>query len=575
MLFRTLLFFPILSIALSRLVGLQGDRDRRDRDRDGEDDRGRNRDKGEKKDHEDYNHHDDEFEHERIYAQSGTNLQPQQTASSGVFMLLPDVSPFSPAKKNVTKTKPAPMFGNGSPSNYSTNFPEATGAFISQIKTEAFTGSLFANYKASDTAGANAGGYSMPPDNVLCAGNNQVVLMVNSAVAVYSTVTGARLKMVSLTALFGNNKRGSFFDPRCVYDSINSRFVMISDYVETNAAGNIVTSGIFIMATRTADATGLYYYYYFELKNLCANGQCFVDFPTMGIDKYGIWLATNNFVNKGGFAGSAIIAFNKAVLYSGGVLSYCYWNNVKYGVNNIFTIQPAIVPPGATPVDGTQYFIANYGSTSVYKATVTGTANIATCASMSLTSTLVTGLQSMSTPRSSIPQSNGVTVAGDDGRMTQLILSGPNSNTLFFARAVATVGTTTGMAVFAINRATNAIQRQGVLAFANWNIINGAMVADVNGNAVIVSTVIPPAATSSITQMYTAFSIAAGFGASLYRPNTFHLCGFTTPKRTGDYSGAALNSDGIAYVASMTASSDVCPGRPTNWMASITKVTLV
>ena len=43
----------------------------------------------------------------------------------------------------------------------------------------------------------------MPPDNNVCAGNNQIVLVVNEAVRVYST-SGAILKTVSLYTLFGN-----------------------------------------------------------------------------------------------------------------------------------------------------------------------------------------------------------------------------------------------------------------------------------------------------------------------------------------------------------------------------------
>ena len=68
----------------------------------------------------------------------------------------------------------------------------------------------------------------------------------------------------------------------------------------------------------------------------------------------------------------------------------------------------------------------------------------------------------MSKPPASVAQKNGVTVAVDDGRMSQVTLSGPGSSTLYFSRTVATgTGTTSGVAVYAINKNTNAKLYQG------------------------------------------------------------------------------------------------------------------
>ena len=127
----------------------------------------------------------------------------------------------------------------------------------------------------------------MPPDNVVCAGNNQVVLMVNGVVRFYST-SGAVLKTITLSSLFGSTS-GSFTDPRCQYDAVSSRWVLIIDYFKTDSNGNLLSSGLYIIATKTADATGAYWKYFFELKSFCSNGQCFMDYPTLGIDKYAVW----------------------------------------------------------------------------------------------------------------------------------------------------------------------------------------------------------------------------------------------------------------------------------------------
>ena len=206
------------------------------------------------------------------------------------------------------------MFGSGAPSQQFS--PPPRNPLLSSMKTEAYGFSFMANFAAKDSGAVNGstfqifeicvyishtifyllfhkhigGGYSMPPDNNLCAGNNQVGLLVNSALRVYSSTTGTVLKTTSFTSLFGGTKRGSFFDPVCVYDSISKRWVIVVDYLERDSSNvNIVASGFYVLASKTADLTGAYNYYYYELKNLCNTGQCFVDFPTIGMDSNAIW----------------------------------------------------------------------------------------------------------------------------------------------------------------------------------------------------------------------------------------------------------------------------------------------
>lgn len=410
----------------------------------------------------------------------------------------------------------------------------------------------------------------MPPDNNVCAGNNQVVLVVNAAMRAYST-TGAVLKTVSLSTLFGN-PAGSLFDPVCRYDTVNSRWIVVADFLKQDSLGNIVSSGMYVLTTQTADITGGYWYYYLEMKNYCGSGQCFADFPTLGQDKYGVWLSVNKYVNKGSYSGTLVMGLRKSSLYSKASITPCVFDNVKYSGYNIFTVQPAS-DFGTSGVDGTEYLLANYGTTTVWKGTITGTSYVGvTCGNVALSSTLVSGLQTMSTPPSSVTQKSGVKVAVDDGRMNQVILS---ASTLYFTRAVATgTGTTSGVAYFAIDKTSNAIKKQGVIGYTGWSMWNGAIVVNAAGYGVIVSTALPPAATGTITSMYSQFTLAGGVLSNTYYPNTNNLCGFTSPQRTGDYSGAAINTDGVAYVVSMTASSDICPSKPTNWQSAITKVVL-
>ena len=107
------------------------------------------------------------------------------------------------------------------------------------------------------------------------------------------------------------------------------------------------------------------------------------------------------------------------------------------------------------------------------------------------------------------------------------------------------------------------------------------MTVNKNGYGVIVSTTVPATSVAStIATLVTSFSLPLGgvgsIGAtgSTYFTNTNNLCGFTNPKRTGDYSGADINTDGTAFVVAMNANADVCPTFPTNWQSAVVRVTL-
>jgi hypothetical protein len=66
-----------------------------------------------------------------------------------------------------------------------------------------------------------------------------------------------------------------------------------------------------------------------------------------------------------------LLGLRKVSMYTGATLPFCFWDNVRYLNNNIFTIQP-VSDLGTSGVDGTEYFIANYGANSVWKGTMTG-----------------------------------------------------------------------------------------------------------------------------------------------------------------------------------------------------------
>ena len=88
---------------------------------------------------------------------------------------------------------------------------------------------------------------------------------------------------------------------------------------------------------------------------------------------YFLRLSVNKFVNNDGFAGSIIFGLRKPSLYSQTptTITPCVFDNVKYSIYSLFTLQPAD-DFGTSGVDGTQYFISNNDTNSVWKGTITG-----------------------------------------------------------------------------------------------------------------------------------------------------------------------------------------------------------
>ena len=99
----------------------------------------------------------------------------------------------------------------------------------------------------------------------------------------------------SISQCFLRQPRGRSFSPiRCVamIRTANSRWIIVSAVSLTDSAADISKLGSVLCAqitTQTADITGAYWYYYLEMKNYCANGQCFADLPTRDQDKYCVW----------------------------------------------------------------------------------------------------------------------------------------------------------------------------------------------------------------------------------------------------------------------------------------------
>ena len=219
----------------------------------------------------------------------------------------------------------------------------------------------YATPSPTDTSRWN---YSLePPDQGLCVGNGYVMEAVNGAVQVWST-SGAAVTGVTPTNYFLGLPREfpdgpSVGDPRCLYDAATQRF-FFSSYIIGGAYGTVLA------VSNTSNPAGAWTVYL--ISDLgdgsladCA-GDCFPDYPQMGLDLNGVWITNNEFSDSNGYAGVTIIAMSKTWLLShtgnpGGFFSLGYQPD---GNPYAFTLEPAAAPNGVydRAANGTQYFMA-------------------------------------------------------------------------------------------------------------------------------------------------------------------------------------------------------------------------
>ena len=125
----------------------------------------------------------------------------------------------------------------------------------------------------------------IPYDAALAVGPAQVVVMTNSQWAVYDKTTGAQTFLTQFDAFFGNAAGGGF-DPKCFYDAVAGRFVLLA--VEQTTAGNLAL--VDIAVAQTSDATGPYWRYSFdETLTGTAETSTWSDYPSLGYDDNNVY----------------------------------------------------------------------------------------------------------------------------------------------------------------------------------------------------------------------------------------------------------------------------------------------
>lgn len=143
----------------------------------------------------------------------------------------------------------------------------------------------------------DAGQWSYPPDTHGAVGPDQFVSVVNRVFAVYDKQTGALLENMSL----GSFLPGSSGDPRVLYDQHDDRWVVII----TNFSNRI-----YLAYSLTDDAMGSWFKTNFVVSE-GSDADKWPDYPTLGVDKRGIYTAS---YMVGGNNRMSLFAIDKAPL---------------------------------------------------------------------------------------------------------------------------------------------------------------------------------------------------------------------------------------------------------------------
>jgi hypothetical protein len=265
-----------------------------------------------------------------------------------------------------------------------------------------------------------------PPDQGLCAGNGDVLEVVNDVLNVYGASSGQSVlpdntatnivggfprnvgHAVDLNSFYGyapaiNRSTGirgpEVTDPSCIYDSATNRWFLVSLTLEV-----VPTSGAFthvnhldLAVSKTGDPTGGWNIYRMDVTNDGSNtggvnpGPFLGDYPHIGADANGIYLTTNAYPwLTNGFAGAQIYALSKAQL-AAGASSVTTQHIDTSGMVDApsqagptqpgFTLWPAQAPNGQFNMsdNGTEYFLSsNAGDEATNPVTGTGGLHMST-----------------------------------------------------------------------------------------------------------------------------------------------------------------------------------------------------
>jgi hypothetical protein len=189
-----------------------------------------------------------------------------------------------------------------------------------------------------------------PPDPVMAAGPDHVVVLINRRIASYTDEGALADGPRSLRSFFGIPSSFSSFDPLAVFDPFARRFIVTC--LADN--GGAQDSRIYIAFSQTSDPTGAWNTYWIDAD--LGQEPNWADYTSIGIDRNAVYLTANMFSRSDSFQNVTLYIYDQADGYAGRPLDNTHLVDVRTaGGGSPYRLRPAFV--GAV-VPGDEYYLA-------------------------------------------------------------------------------------------------------------------------------------------------------------------------------------------------------------------------
>jgi hypothetical protein len=463
-----------------------------------------------------------------------------------------------------------------------------------------------------------------PPDQGLAVGNGLILEAVNSALNVYDTNGIQQLaRPLALSEFFGlpaaiNRTTGVIGvvagDPVALFDPETQRwFVAAWAQLNTSTGVPLRQSRLYLAVSETDDPTGDYLIYVLnttQTNNPDRGGPRIPDFPHFAVDHYGLYISINEFsINPDGsiddFIDAAILAISKQALIngSGGPFPPVVRFPLPFSSGFEFTIFPAYTPPGGGPLlanGGTQFFVSSHFVTTtehtlaIWALTNTRSLNFP-LPDLNI-SAIVVDTQPYHFPTVPAVQKTGFHPLGaslgepverlDPGDFR--VISATYSSGRLWATLNSQMLDTGGVrrtvaAYFAFNPQINfpvftaTLVTQGIVSKSGANLLYPALVVNAQQQGGIVFTLVGPGdyPSAAFVPVHNTTVGPLQIARAGNQPEDgfsgYPEFGGNGVARWGDYSGAAVDTDGVIWMATEY-TPDIARVLLANWCTYITRL---
>ncbi len=424
---------------------------------------------------------------------------------------------------------------------------------------------IFSGPSGSDTS-------FIPPDSEIAAGPNNLLIAINSLLAIYDKTGVQQGNFQDLQTFFGGlGFTGQIYDSRVLYDQQDDRFILSAAEVDLQGFTN---GHVLVAVSQSSDPTGAWYKFAINFmgRDLTNTVNTFPDFPGLGLSVSAIYITSNQFVlnaqcigpdpNEGcAFSDAWIKVIGLPELLSGNPnLNITSFTDVRTQSSQLaFSIQPAL----------------SYGSPSaeflVAASFDANPGNVLNLFSINLSGAPTVQTEDLSVPPFSLPPDavQGGTnnlINTDDFRTLNAVWS---NGSLWCTQNVAGAGFSDSAARW------YQIQLSSLAGAAL------AQTGDVSGSGAAYYPAISQRADGLVGMVFTTSSAtvpaSAAFTARVLSDTAGTMEGYVIYQpglgpydddRWGDYSGISLNPDGN----SLWAIAELA-GQPPNFSTAITQIT--